>query len=283
MKPAHDFEEVSKEDMDRRCPGLGDWIDSMIISGALKDTVIHKDSVALQAYYAFASENIGKSAVIVHGFASNPFRMSHIARMYRDSLGYNILLPALRRHGKSGGEAMQMSWRDRFDLLDWSAVAHNVFRDTLQVFHGVSMGASTVMNASGEPTPDYVRGFVEDCGFSNLEDELVFLLGNVYDFPTRSLMNSLDKVVKEDYGWSIREVSCKNQLASCEKPVLFIHGDKDEVVPCGMVWENYNAKSKGRKSIWIGEGSRHARSYENHPAEYTAAVRKFLREQVEVR
>ncbi|MCQ2182458.1 MAG: alpha/beta hydrolase [Bacteroidales bacterium] len=280
-KEKSNYMELSKKDMDRRTPGISHWIDSMYIAGAFKDTMIVRDGVNLHAVMAAADPGSRKTAVILHGYSANPIFMMHIARMFRDSLGYNVLLPSLRRHGESGGDAVQMGWNDRFDLLDWSAIAHERFGDTLQVYHGISMGAAAVMSASGEDTPDYVRGFVSDCGFSNLSDLIYKLAGDDYHLPAHLLMDFLEPKVNDRFGWSIQDVSPEEKLASCTKPMLFIHGDADQIVPTGMVWENYFAKTKGYCGVWIGKGSRHAFCFPDHPAEYTSVVRKFLKEQVE--
>lgn len=275
------YVELSKKDMEGRVPGISHWIDSMYLVGAFKDTVIVRDSVQLQAVMAAADGDSRKTAIIVHGYSANPIFMMHIARMFRDSLGYNVLLPSLRRHGLSGGSAVQMGWKDRLDILDWSSIAHERFSDTLQVFHGISMGAVSVMSASCEDTPEYVRGFISDCGFSNLSDEVLKLAGDDYNLPAHWILNTIEPMIRKKFGWSISEVSPRDNLSKCHKPIFFIHGDADQIVPTGMVWENYFAKVNGYRGIWIGEGSRHAFCFPDHPAEYTAVVREFLRERVE--
>lgn len=271
----------AKEEMERRTPGINAWIDSMYACGSMHDTIIVRDGFRLHSTFARAGQPSGKTAVIMHGYSANPINMMHIARMFRDSLGYNVWLPSERRHGESEGAAAQMGWLDRLDLLEWSGIAHEYFGDTLQVYHGISMGAAAVMNASGEDTPDYVRGFVEDCGFSTLWDIVYKLASEDYHLPAEALLKDMEVKVSKRFGWSIREDSCVEQLAKCEKPMLFIHGDADQVVPVEMVRKNYDAKVKGYREMWIAPGSRHAYSYPDHPAEYTALVRKFLKEHVE--
>mgnify|MGYP003290225583 CR=1 FL=1 len=270
----------SKEMMEGRVPGLSSWIDRMYLTGQMHDTTIVRDGCSLHANYASAQTPSGKTAIIVHGYSANTMNMMHIARMFRDSLGYNILLPDLRHHGLSGGDAVQMGWLDRLDVLDWSATAHQIFADTLQVFHGISMGAATIMNASGEDTPDYVRGFISDCGFSSLWD-VVDTLATERKLPAAYLLKDMETKIDRRFGWSIRADEPARQIAKCSKPMLFIHGDADQIVPVSMARTNYDAKVQGYREIWIAEGSRHAFSYPDYPAEYTAVVRRFLKEHVE--
>ena len=168
---------------EKRVPGITAWIDSLRSTGAMKDTiVVADDGVKLHAYYMDAAAPSLRTAIVVHGFVVNQMNVMMLARMYRDSLGYNVLLPALRHHGKSGGKEVQFGWKDRLDLLRWAEVAHGIFADTLQVFHGESMGAATVMMASGEQTPPYVRGFIEDCGYTSVWDIMSHCQQNLLRF-----------------------------------------------------------------------------------------------------
>lgn len=73
-----------------------------------------------------------------------------------------------------------MGWKDRWDVIRWSEIANEIFKvkgeerkvkNTRQVIHGISMGAATTMAVSGEKTPDYVKCFVEDCGYTSVWDE----------------------------------------------------------------------------------------------------------------
>lgn len=270
----------SKKEMERRVPGLTAWVDRMFLNGQMHDTTIVRDGFKLHANYAAAPVPSRRTAVIIHGYGANNMNMMHIARMFRDSIGYNVLLPDLRRLGLSEGAAVQMGWLDRFDVLDWSAIAHEVFGDTLQVYHGISMGAASIMNAGGEGTPDYVRGFIADCGFSSLWDVADTLLTE-RKLPAGPILENIETQVKRRFGWSVLDDVPSRQVAKCSKPMLFIHGDADQITPTSMSRVNYDAKVNGYREIWIASGSRHAYSYPDHPAEYTAVVRRFLKEHVE--
>ena len=87
-------------------------------------------------------------------------------------MDFNILLPDLRNTGLSGGNAIQMGWLDRKDVTQWMEVANRIYGDsTSMVVHGISMGAATTMMVSGEAQPDYVKCFVEDCGYTSVWDQ----------------------------------------------------------------------------------------------------------------
>ena len=128
--------------MTENYPELRQWKDSLEQNHALKDTLIYApDGAHLYGYYVEAPQPTQKTAVIVHGYTDNAIRMMMIGYMYNKSLGFNILLPDLRYSGRSDGEAFQMGWLDRLDVMLWMDVANEIFGDSTQmVVHGISMG-----------------------------------------------------------------------------------------------------------------------------------------------
>lgn len=263
-------------------PLLEEWIDSLESCGILKDTTITDDQGFLvNAFYAPADGGSRKTAMIVHGYTSNPVNMMMIGRMFRDSLGYNIMLPSLNYHGNSEGEAIQMGWKDRLDVEQWIPVAHDIFNDTLMVVHGISMGGATTMMVSGDELPEYVRGFIDDCGYSSVWNQFKKELKGQFGLPPFPILYGADFICRVKYGWSFKEASSLDQLAKCDKPMLFIHGDTDDYVPTADLQVNYDAKTLGYREMWLVPDTDHANSYRNHPAEYTARVRNFLQNHVE--
>lgn len=282
MKPYEEFAALDRAN--EWTPGIADWGKQMLALGLMKDTTMVVNGDEMQTYYAFPGDGTkpsGKTAVIVHGYTSNPMSMMMIARMFRDHFGYNVVLPTLKYHGRSGGDAIQMGWLDRLDVLEWSKWAHECFGDTLQVLHGISMGAATVMMASGEDTPEYVRGFIEDCGYTSVWDQYAYRGKVEFHMPPFPVMTGANIICRKRYGWDFKEASSLDQLAKCDKPMFFIHGDADDYVPFEMMQKCYDAKVNGYREMWAAPGSIHARSYSNHPAKYTIACRKFLKEHVD--
>lgn len=139
------------------------------------------------------------------------------------------------------------------------------------------MGAATTMGVSGERTPSYVKCFVEDCGFMSVWGEFADQLKAQFGLPTFPLMNVTSELCRYRYGWSFAEAQQIEQVRKSTKPMLFIHGDKDDFVPYYMLHPLYAAKTQGRKAIYVARGSEHAMAYRDHHEEYTAKVKDFLK------
>ncbi len=261
-------------------PWIEMWVDSIRSTGELRDTVIRNDNgLEMHGWYLSSSGSMGNTAVVVHGYTSNPIEMMQIGYMYNHDFGWNVLLPDLPAHGQSEGETIQMGWFDRKSIQQWIGVAHDVFDADTMVVHGISMGAATTMCVAGDPSPEYVRGFIEDCGYTSVWDEFKGELKAQFGLPAFPLLHVTSGLCKLQYGWSFTEASPLRQVQKCEKPMLFIHGDADTYVPTSMVYPLYEA-AMCPKRIWIAPGSAHADAYKDHATEYTEVVRDFIDEYI---
>lgn len=285
---SHDIE-GSLQYIAQTYPEAGRWIDSLQQAGALHDIFIENDEGEnLHALYVTASRPTRKTAVIVHGYTDNAIRMMMIGYMYSRQLGYNILLPDLHAHGWSEGTAIQMGWRDRWDVLRWMETADELFgrhdslpgHGTEMVVHGISMGAATTMMLSGEVghgtcLQPFVKCFVEDCGYTDVWEQFGSELKVEFGLPAFPILHVASLLCQWEYGWSFREASALEQVRKCRLPMLFIHGEADTFVPSHMVHTLYEAKPKP-KEIWVAPGVVHAKSYRDFPEEYTARVKRFI-------
>jgi hypothetical protein len=277
----HGIEDIerTRHKADSLMPGSTAWYDSLKVLGMLKDTTITGyHDFKVHACYVPAKDpaTAGGTAIVVHGYRDNHIVFLYLVRMYRDEFNYNVLFPDLQYHGYSEGDHIQMGWYDRYDVEKWTEVAHEIFKDDFMVLHGVSMGAATVMMTSGDPLPEYVRCFVEDCGYASVVRQFNNNRRKTFWFIPPDVLQSASLVTKKKYGWGFWEASSVKQLAKCDRPMLFIHGDADDFVPFKHLQRNYDAKVKGYKEMWVAPGAVHANSYAKYPHEYTRHVREFL-------
>lgn len=279
LKPVNRGKDIkaSYEYMYKEYPYLKSWVDSLNHISALKDTFITaNDGAKLHAYYIAANLPTVKTAVIVHGYTDNAIRMFMIGYLYNHDLNYNILLPDLRNTGESGGDYIQMGWKDRLDVMQWMNVANQIYGDSTQmVVHGISMGAATTMMVSGMHQPEFVKCFVEDCGYTSVWDEFSYQLKEDFDLPEFPFMYTTSLLCQLKYGWDFKEASALKQVARCNLPMLFIHGDADTYVPTWMVYKLYEAKPEP-KELWIVPKASHAKSYKDNTKEYVAKIREFV-------
>ncbi|MBQ1221391.1 MAG: alpha/beta hydrolase [Alistipes sp.] len=259
-------------------PTLQSWFEALRHEGKIGEvTITAPDGTTLHAYHIAADTASQRTAVLVHGYTDHPFGMMQYGWIYREKLGCNLLLPTLRYHGKSGGDHIQMGWRDRLDVKQWLVQADSLFGVGQQiVVHGLSMGGATVMMLSGEEDlPASVRCMVEDCGYMGVWEQFQKELKEDYHLPSFPVLHIANLVCRMRYGWDFLEASALEAVKRSTLPMLFIHGGDDHYVPTWMVHPLYAVKEQGDKRKWLSPEAGHADAFMDHPEEYTRQVVEF--------
>ena len=273
--------ERTRHKADSLMPGSTIWYDNLKAQGTLKDITVKSklNGHNIHACYVPAADpaNAQGTAIVVHGYGDNHYVFLYLVRMYRDMLNYNVLFPDLQYHGYSEGDHCQMGWFDRFDVEQWAEIAHDIFQNDFEVLHGVSMGGATVMMASGDELPSYIKAIVEDCGYSSVVSQFLGNLRDTFPFIPPDILQSASLVTKNKYGWSFWEASSVKQLEKSTLPMLFIHGDADDFVPIKHLYKNYKAKKQGYKEMWVCPGAVHANSFQKDTNGYITHVSDFLK------
>ncbi|MBB1079491.1 alpha/beta hydrolase [Limosilactobacillus sp. STM2_1] len=240
------------------------------------------DNYRLVADYIPAAHSTTKNVVIAHGFMGNKEKMGEYAALFHQ-MGYNVLMPDARAHGQSQGKYIGYGWPERYDIRKWTnkLIQHNG-KDSQIVIFGVSMGGATTMMTSGIKLPSQVKAFVEDCGYTSLNDELNYEAGNLYHIPKFlrvPLISTMSLINRVQNGFFIRNASSIDMLQHNHRPMLFIHGANDNFVPTKMVYRNYQA-TNGKKELWVVPGAAHAKSYATHPVQYQRHLANFLNQYI---
>ena len=175
------------------------------------------------------------------------------------TLGYNLLMPDLRGHGKSEGNYIGMGWHDRLDILKWIEFILKEDKEAEILLHGVSMGAATVMMVSGEDLPPNVKVIIEDCGYTSAKNQLSYKLKSMFKLPSFPFINLCSLICKIKANYFISEASAIKQVEKSKVPILFIHGDKDKFVPFYMLNKLYDACKAPKDKLIVKEAG-HAKS-----------------------
>ena len=232
------------------------------------------DNLKLHGYEVKNETKTNKWAIVVHGYTSEGELVSSKAKHFY-KMGYNILVPDLRGHGKSEGDYIGMGWDDRLDIIDW---INNILEDNPRseiILHGTSMGAATVLSTSGENLPNNVKAIIADCGYTSVWNEFTYQLKALFNLPAFPVMNLSNMVTMVKAGYSLKDASPIEQVAKSKTPILYIHGDKDDFVPYYMMDELYKATSSEKSKLTV-QNAGHGKADLVNPDLYWNTVTDFL-------
>jgi len=223
-------------------------------------------------------------AICMHGYHDTHESMGAIARRYYES-GWNVLIPDQRGHGRSDGDYVGWGYDERLDLVGW--VNYVVRRDPEAkiILHGVSMGAATVLMATGGPLPRQVKAAISDCSYTTVEAEMRYVvlqgqkqLPNLpFPLPVSALFALLRKTVLRKAGYDLKQAAPIEAVAHSKTPTLFIHGTEDQLVPPYMMSRLYQAARCPKAFLWVYDAT-HAHAVGTDTALYWATVDTFLQE-----
>ena len=240
-----------------------------------REVEIESKKIQLHSYEVKNKKESKIWVIAVHGYTDSASFMVNSAKQFLN-YGYNVLMPDLRAHGKSGGKYIGMGWLDKEDIVLWIDYLIATYGNIKIILYGISMGAATVMMTSGEKLPSNVRMVIEDCGYTSAWDEMAHELKYLFKMPTFPALYNANFITRIRAGYSLKKASCIKQLKKSKLPILFIHGDKDNFVPFYMLDKLYEAGGSKKEKLVI-KGAGHAEAQWINPEKYWHTVRKFIK------
>lgn len=233
------------------------------------------DGVELVAHY-IATENARRTVLMLHGWRST---WARDFGMHTDALrrsGANLLFVEQRAHGESGGKYIGFGALEQKDCLQWLSLLREKKPDGLPIYlFGISMGAATVLMASGSVLPDCVKGIIADSGFTSPAKIIEEVMKQKKALAPHFFTSLLDFWTRTRAGFSMKKNSTLIAMQTNRTPVLFIHGKNDTFVPLEMTLQCYEA-CKAEKSLLLVDKAPHAKAIIVAPELYEETICKFF-------
>ena len=237
-------------------------------------TIRSQDGLVLSGR-CYVSEPGAPVDICFHGYRSHPLTDFCGGSQVSFRLGHNVLLVDQRAHGKSQGSAITFGIRERQDALEWIHYAREKFgADCKITLLGVSMGAATVLMASGLDLPHNVRGIIADCPYDSPE-EIILSVGKKMHYPP-ALIRPFLHLGALLYGrFSLGAMDCSRAVQAAQVPILIIHGEADTLVPADQSRKIAEKNPRLIRRVTF-PGAEHAVSYLADTARYEALVLDFM-------
>ena len=213
--------------------------------------------------------------LMIHGYRGSSERdmSGGVQRAFR--LGRSALIIDQRASGRSEGNVITFGVREHRDCLAWVAFMVKKFGpDVKIILTGISMGASTVLMASGQELPENVIGILADCGYTSAREIIHKILRQIH-LPIRLVYPFVKLGARLFAGFDLEQADARKAVRNCTRPVIFYHGDGDDFVPWEMSRDNH-AACPSRKKLVIIPGAGHGLSFPADQERYVAELREFF-------
>jgi uncharacterized protein len=254
----------------------------LVVAPAYEDVSFRTDDgLTLRGWYFRTGGD--RAAIVVHGKDSNRIAgENRTAEKIADFLieeGFDVLLFDLRGHGDSDGERFSLGYQERRDVAAAiEYVSGRGVREDRVALIGISMGAGTVLQSL--LLHPNVGAVVADSSYTDARTIVTENLQQVAGVPgwfTPGVLFFSNVVFGLD-GDQVRPIDVVR--AHSERPILFIHCDKDELIALHHPRELLAASASKGSELWIAAGCQHSWAFNHYPVEYQARLLAFLDSQI---
>ncbi len=243
-------------------------------------TIRSKDGTELHGTYIEDSRREADTVILLHGLYQNRSMMLPYAEIYRN-MGFHVLMIDLRGHGESGGDQTSWGIHETDDIDAWRSWIHERTPASKEGIHGVSLGAALALIYGGTEKGKEVAFYVADSSYGNLmklgEDKLSAFTGDPMLVDMMDLLYPFFQVTL--YGNEGKWLSDIDPLDSAKKmtsPVLFLHGEKDSLVPAKVAEELFDAAGSRNKRLVLFPEAGHTMELGTDRSAYVEAVQNFI-------
>lgn len=209
----------------------------------------------------------------------HPYRCdSSYMRQYAEHfyrMGYSLLIPDLRGHGRSSWAPISMGIQDGQDISAWCKKLASDYPGCSIGIFGLSMGGAAALTASGKKLPENVKAIAEDSAYLSPWDALSRKLRTDTGLLSFPFLNAADSLSFLYNGYSLASASCLSSVIHSSIPTLFIHGGEDTIVPVSDMERLYASATCPKEKLVI-PGASHAQCAQTDPELYWFTVERFF-------
>ena len=258
---------------------IREMISSVAALGYERVYITSRDGLKLAGRYYHTKEGAPLD-ICFHGYRGTPCRDFSGGAMVVLREGHNLLLIEERSQCASEGHTMTFGVMERYDCLDWVDYAISRFGEDVRIIlTGISMGASTVLMASGMELPSNVKGIIADCPFTEPMD-IILTVGRSMKLPEGFIRHFAKAAARIFGGFDISGASALKAVKDTKVPVLLIHGEADDFVPCDMSRRIHEA-NPSKTELHTFPGAGHGVSFMVDEERYEELVVSFSKRVLE--
>lgn len=250
------------------------YIDDFLKLDCEKIEIIAYDGKKLRGRYYHVNDDAGVD-ICFHGYRGTGIRDFCGGSRIAMAMGRNVILVDQRAHGESQGHSICFGIKERYDCLSWINYVLCRFGEDVDInIYGVSMGASTVLLASGLELPENVKHIVADSPYTSAGEIIKKVCGDM-KIPASLAYPFIYIGALIFAGIRLDCCDCVSAVKNAKIPILIIHGEDDRFVPCRMSEKIQKANPKLIHRVTFPNAG-HGISYIEDKDRYEQLIRQFI-------
>lgn len=213
--------------------------------------------------------------ILCHPVTAGVSDMASYACHYYE-LGFNVVIPHMRGCGESDYDTLSMGVYDNEDILRWVNMIVSEDSEAQIFLHGLGIGGSAVLIASGDELPSNVKGVIADSSYADLEDLFKVNCEKLYDLPPFPAVKIGGVYLESLVGWSFEDGLVTEKVKNSRLPILLFHGGDDNIVPVSHSNDLYEALPVEGSDHVLISGAAHCQCLNKNPDKYWRNVDSFI-------
>ena len=235
--------------------------------------LISYDGLRLSGLF-FPCKNAKGTVVLSHGYhCSGHHDFWDLFGAYLDR-GFSVLIFDQRACGRSEGNYITMGVKESRDLADWCRLAAEKTPGLPLLVHGMSMGGATVLMAM-DRLPEQVRALVIDCAYCTPYETVGYVYSRYNKTLVHLLLPGAELWARLLAGFSLYAKDTTVCLKTNKRPIFFLHGDPDGLVPTECTRRNAEACTAPHTVLYI-PGAGHTECFLKGREEALCRLNAFL-------
>ena len=250
-----------------------DWIKKVRAMPHEDLSITSIDGLTLKGKY-YECKKGAPIELLFHGYQGNGERdlSGGVERCF--TLERNAIIIDQRACGESEGKVITFGIKEHLDCLKWIDFVISHFEEKCEIIlTGISMGAATVMMTANKNLPTNVKYILADCGYTSPKAIIQKVIKDMKLPP--KLIFPFVKIGAKLFGhFNLTETSPIECVQNAKKPIIFIHGENDDFVPCNMSKELFQVCSSNKSLVTIPQAG-HGLAYPVDKQKYLQALKDF--------
>ena len=237
-----------------------------------RPSIFSHDGLRLEAVWYPAEIASDRTVICVHGYTSHAEREWAFPGLFYHSLGYNVLIPYQRAHGRSEGRYISLGALEHLDMMAWVDHVNKMIPSGKILIHGLSMGGGIVLDLACKDMKN-VKCLISDAPSMSIDGFFKWMCYDVCKDKDGRIYAKAMKRFQKEFGVDAQDFDRLNNIAHGRYPLLLSAGSME-----GMdeVLEKLKSRNPMETQIVILPGCNHGNGMYKQTQVYQSAIKEFL-------